>query len=47
MPSKTVYIPKELYIKLEVLSKIQGKPVTKIIVEILEEYIDKYIKDIR
>jgi len=47
MPSKTIYIPKELYTKLEVLSEIQGKPVAKIIVEILEKYIDKYIRDIR
>jgi len=47
MPSKTIYIPKDLYNKLEVLSKIQGKTINKIIVEILERYIDMYINDIR
>ncbi len=47
MPSKTIYIPKELYTKLEVLSEIQRKPIGKIVVEILEKYIDKYINDIR
>jgi len=47
MPSKTIYIPKELYTKLEVLSEIQRKPINKIIVEILSKYIDVYINDIR